>query len=138
QRERFEAQMALSERGDDEAMFIDNDFLRALEYGMPPTSGLGIGMDRLTMFLTNSESIQEVLFFPQMRPEKVLPKIELSEDDELLLKILNENNGEMSLNNLKEQSKFSGKKWDKSSKNLAKNNLIKIEKTAENVIVKSI
>lgn len=72
QRERFEAQMALSARGDDEAMFIDQDFLRALEYGMPPTSGLGIGMDRLIMFLTNNASIQEVLFFPQMRPEKIV------------------------------------------------------------------
>lgn len=71
QRERFEAQLKLSEKGDDEAMFIDNDFLRALEYGMPPTAGLGIGMDRLIMFLTNNPSIQEVLFFPQMRPEKV-------------------------------------------------------------------
>ena len=71
QRERFEQQMKLSEKGDDEAMFIDQDFLRALEYGMPPTSGLGIGMDRLIMFLTNNASIQEVLFFPQMRPEKV-------------------------------------------------------------------
>ncbi|TYP86710.1 lysyl-tRNA synthetase class II [Sphingobacterium allocomposti] len=71
QRERFEEQLRLSEKGDDEAMFIDQDFLRALEYGMPPTSGLGIGMDRLTMFLTNNASIQEVLFFPQMRPEKV-------------------------------------------------------------------
>ena len=70
QRERFEDQLKLSEKGDDEAMFIDQDFLRALEYGMPPTSGLGIGMDRLTMFLTNNASIQEVLFFPQMRPEK--------------------------------------------------------------------
>ncbi len=71
QRERFEDQLQLSEKGDDEAMFIDQDFLRALEYGMPPTSGLGIGMDRLIMFLTNNASIQEVLFFPQMRPEKV-------------------------------------------------------------------
>lgn len=70
QRERFEAQLKLSERGDDEAMFIDQDFLRALEYGMPPTSGMGIGIDRLVMLLTNNESIQEVLFFPQMRPEK--------------------------------------------------------------------
>lgn len=70
QRERFEEQMRLSEKGDDEAMFIDQDFLRALEYGMPPTSGLGIGIDRLTMMLTNQSSIQEVLFFPQMRPEK--------------------------------------------------------------------
>ena len=70
QLERFEEQMKLSEKGDDEAMFIDQDFVRALEYGMPPTSGLGIGMDRLIMFLTNNPSIQEVLFFPQMKPEK--------------------------------------------------------------------
>jgi lysyl-tRNA synthetase class 2 len=70
QRARFEEQLRLSEKGDDEAMFIDQDFLRALEYGMPPTSGMGIGMDRLVMFLTGKESIQEVLFFPQMRPER--------------------------------------------------------------------
>jgi lysyl-tRNA synthetase class 2 len=70
QLERFEDQLKLSEKGDDEAMFIDQDFIRALEYGMPPTSGLGIGIDRLTMMLTNQDSIQEVLFFPQMRPEK--------------------------------------------------------------------
>ena len=78
QRERFEEQLKLSEKGDDEAMFIDNDFLRALEYGMPPTSGLGIGMDRLIMFLTNNQSIQEVLFFPQMKPQKkaAVPKPE--------------------------------------------------------------
>lgn len=74
QRERFMEQLRLSEKGDDEAMFIDQDFLRALEYGMPPTSGMGIGMDRLVMFLTGQESIQEVLFFPQMRPEKTTPK----------------------------------------------------------------
>ena len=74
QRERFEEQLRLSEKGDDEAMFIDNDFLRALEYGMPPTSGMGIGMDRLVMLLTGQESIQEVLLFPQMRPEKVAPR----------------------------------------------------------------
>ncbi len=70
QRERFEEQMRLSEKGDDEAMLIDQDFLRALEYGMPPTSGMGIGIDRLTMLMTNQESIQEVLFFPQMRLEQ--------------------------------------------------------------------
>ncbi|MBC7947325.1 MAG: lysine--tRNA ligase [Chitinophagaceae bacterium] len=70
QRERFEEQVRLMERGDDEAMFIDNDFLRALEYGMPPTSGIGFGVDRLCMLLTNQASIQDVLFFPQMRPEK--------------------------------------------------------------------
>jgi len=70
QRERFEDQAKLMERGDDEAMFIDQDFLRALEYGMPPTSGIGIGIDRLAMLMTNQMSIQDVLFFPQMRPEK--------------------------------------------------------------------
>jgi lysyl-tRNA synthetase class 2 len=70
QRERFEEQSLLMERGDDEAMFIDYDFLRALEYGMPPTSGIGFGIDRLVMLLTNQNSIQDVLFFPQMRPEK--------------------------------------------------------------------
>ena len=74
QRARFEEQLRLSEKGDDEAMFIDQDFLRALEYGMPPTSGMGIGMDRLVMFLTGQESIQEVLFFPQMKPEKTVAK----------------------------------------------------------------
>ncbi len=74
QRERFEEQLRLSEKGDDEAMFIDHDFLRALEYGMPPTSGMGIGMDRLTMLLTGQTAIQEVLLFPQMRPEKIIQK----------------------------------------------------------------
>ena len=74
QLERFEEQMRLSEKGDDEAMIIDKDFVRALEYGMPPTSGMGIGMDRLTMLMTGQSTIQEVLFFPQMRPEKVTPK----------------------------------------------------------------
>lgn len=76
QRERFEEQLKLQERGDDEAMFIDHDFLRALEYGMPPTAGIGIGIDRLTMLLTNNAAIQEVLFFPQMRPEVVAVKEE--------------------------------------------------------------
>ena len=70
QRERFEDQIKLMERGDDEAMFIDYDFLRALEYGMPPTSGIGIGIDRLCMLMTNQPSIQDVLLFPQMRPER--------------------------------------------------------------------
>jgi lysyl-tRNA synthetase class 2 len=70
QLERFEEQLKLSAKGDDEAMFIDLDFVRSLEYGMPPTSGMGIGMDRLTMLFADQSSIQEVLFFPQMRPEK--------------------------------------------------------------------
>lgn len=136
QRERFESQMALSERGDDEAMFIDQDFLRALEYGMPPTSGLGIGMDRLIMFLTNNASIQEVLFFPQMRPEKSTPKVELNEDDKIIIEILEKNGGEMNLADVKTQSQFSGKKWDKTSKNLTKLNLVKVEKTEDSLVMK--
>ncbi len=79
QRERFEEQLLLAERGDDEAMAMDEDFIRSLEYGMPPTSGIGIGIDRLTMLLTNQTTIQEVLFFPQMRPEK---KADLATDEE--------------------------------------------------------
>ena len=74
QEERFKDQLRLSEKGDDEAMFIDQDFLKALQYGMPPTSGIGIGIDRLTMLMTGESFIQEVLFFPQMRPEKVIPR----------------------------------------------------------------
>ena len=136
QRERFESQMALSERGDDEAMFIDQDLLRALEYGMPPTSGLGIGMDRLIMFLTNNASIQEVLFFPQMRPEKAVPKIELNEDDKVIIEILEKNGGEMSLADVKTQYQFSRKKWDKTSKNLTKLNVVKVEKTDEDLLMK--
>lgn len=83
QLDRFQEQLRLSEKGDDEAMFIDHDFVRALEYGMPPTSGMGIGIDRLTMFMTNQASIQEVLFFPQMRPEK---KAEKDSDEKFIEK----------------------------------------------------
>ncbi len=136
QRERFESQMALSERGDDEAMFIDNDFLRALEYGMPPTSGLGIGMDRLIMFLTNNPSIQEVLFFPQMKPEKTVPQIELGEDEKVILEILNSQEEAMDLAEVKTRSQLSGKKWDKATKNLTKFDMIKVEKTEDQVIIK--
>jgi len=90
QRARFEEQAALLSNGDDEAMFMDLDFVRALEYGMPPTSGIGIGIDRLTMFMTNNDSIQEVLFFPQMKPEKFdIPSgPELSENEQLIFDIL--------------------------------------------------
>ncbi|MFN3908414.1 MAG: lysine--tRNA ligase [Flavobacterium sp.] len=124
QRERFEAQLALSERGDDEAMFIDNDFLRALEYGMPPTSGLGIGMDRLVMFLTNNASIQEVLFFPQMRPEK--KAIELSEEEKLIANLLKKSSPQ-ELNQLKTDSGLSGKKWDAATKRLSKHHMIEVK-----------
>ena len=125
QRERFEAQMALSEKGDDEAMFIDHDFLRALEYGMPPTSGLGIGMDRLIMFLTNNPSIQEVLFFPQMRPEK--KAIELSEEEKIIIDLLKKNQNRLSIISLKEAAGLSGKKWDLAMKNLSKLGLTNVE-----------
>lgn len=135
QRERFEAQLALSERGDDEAMFIDNDFLRALEYGMPPTSGLGIGMDRLVMFLTNNASIQEVLFFPQMRPEK--KAIELSEEEKLIVTFLKKSSPQ-ELNQLKTDSGLSGKKWDAATKGLSKHQIIevKVEETGKWVYLK--
>ncbi|HUH34235.1 MAG TPA: lysine--tRNA ligase [Moheibacter sp.] len=132
QRARFEEQMRLSEKGDDEAMFIDQDFLRALEFGMPPTSGLGIGMDRLLMFLTNTPSIQEVLFFPQMKPEK--KQIAVSEDAKAVLELLSKTE-RMALNDLKDQSGLSGKKWDKSIKELTANKLVKVDKTDEGLFV---
>lgn len=138
QRERFESQMALSERGDDEAMFIDNDFLRALEYGMPPTSGLGIGMDRLIMFLTNNASIQEVLFFPQMKPEKTVPQIELGEDEKVILEILNSQEEAMELSEVKNRSQLSGKKWDKASKNLAKFEMVKVDKIDDQFMMRKL
>ncbi|NNT72006.1 lysine--tRNA ligase [Flavobacterium sp. IMCC34852] len=133
QRERFEAQLKLAERGDDEAtQFIDNDFLRALEYGMPPTSGMGIGMDRLIMFLTNNASIQEVLFFPQMRPEK--KQLDLTEDEKLIIGLLKKENSQ-ALAQLKEQSQLSGKKWDAAMKGLAKHGLTKVVVDGDNKTV---
>jgi lysyl-tRNA synthetase class 2 len=133
QRERFEAQLKLADRGDDEATaFIDYDFLRALEYGMPPTSGMGIGMDRLIMFLTNNASIQEVLFFPQMRPEK--KKVEMSEDEKAVYSLLKANSP-IALEVLKTQSGLSNKKWDKAIKGLTASKVAKVEKIEENLMV---
>ena len=133
QRERFEEQLKLSEKGDDEAMFIDNDFLRSLEYGMPPTSGLGIGMDRLIMFLTNKQSIQEVLFFPQMKPEK--KQVELSEEEKAVYSLLKDDEVH-DLNEVKGQSGLSNKKWDKTLKSLRKHKMIEVFKVDEVLSIK--
>ncbi|MFD2915515.1 lysine--tRNA ligase [Psychroserpens luteus] len=133
QRERFEHQLKLAAKGDDEATeFIDHDFLRALEYGMPPTSGMGIGMDRLIMFLTNNQSIQEVLFFPQMRAEK--KKVEMSEEEKAIFAILKANSP-IALNDLKVQSGLSNKKWDKSIKGLTAKSVAKVLKNDDGLFV---
>ncbi len=125
QRQRFEEQIELGKRGDDEAMVLDEDFLRALEYGMPPTAGLGVGIDRLSMIMTNSNSIQDVLFFPQMKPEK--KAIALNDEEKLIFTIL-EKAGKTELASLKEEAGLSNKKWDKAIKSLTKLGLAKVEK----------
>ena len=135
QRERFEEQLKLQERGDDEAMFIDQDFLRALEYGMPPTSGLGIGMDRLIMYLTNNASIQEVLFFPQMRPEVQTPQIALNDTETAIYEKIKQEK-QMLLGELRAQFDISNKLWDTSLKTLTKNQLLAVSKEDELLFVK--
>ncbi|MEN9744156.1 MAG: lysine--tRNA ligase [Bacteroidota bacterium] len=137
QRERFEEQLKLQERGDDEAMFIDQDFLRALEYGMPPTSGLGIGMDRLIMYLTNNASIQEVLFFPQMRPEKSGIKVQLNETEKEIYNKMQADK-QCLLGELRAAFDISNKLWDTSIKTLTKNNLLSVFKEGELLLVKLI
>ena len=134
QRQRFEAQLTLADRGDDEAtQFIDEDFLRALEYGMPPTSGMGIGMDRLIMFLTNNASIQEVLFFPQMKPEK--KSLDLNENEKTIFDII-QNKKTIHLSELKIKARLSNKGWDKAMKSLTKQGLVKVVKTEDQLTVK--
>lgn len=135
QRERFEEQLKLQERGDDEAMFIDQDFLRALEYGMPPTSGLGIGMDRLIMYLTNNASIQEVLFFPQMRPETQGSKIVLNETETAIFEKMQAEK-QLLLGELRAYFEISNKLWDTSLKTLTKNQLLTVFKEGDLLLVK--
>ena len=133
QRERFEDQVKLAGRGDDEATeFIDQDFLRALEYGMPPTAGMGIGMDRLIMFLTNNSSIQEVLFFPQMKPEA--KQIVMTDDEKIIFTIIR-NSSPIDLISLKNQSGLSNKKWDKAIKGLTKKSIARVSKADNNLLV---
>ena len=133
QRERFEEQVRLAQKGDDEAgEFIDYDFLRSLEYGMPPTSGLGIGMDRLIMYLTNNPSIQEVLFFPQMRPE--VKKVALADNEKVIFDIISKEQS-MELNSLKIATALSGKQWDLGIKALTKMGLVSVSKENETLIV---
>jgi lysyl-tRNA synthetase class 2 len=134
QLKRFENQLELSKKGDDEAMFIDMDYIKSLEYGMPPTSGIGVGLDRLVMLMTNQTSIQEVLFFPQMKPLKDEP--EISDEAKIILNSLSKK-GECDLNLFKSEFDFSNKKWDKITKELRGKNLIIISKSDEDLFIKA-
>jgi lysyl-tRNA synthetase class 2 len=133
QKERFEEQLKLAARGDDEAMAMDDDFVRALEYGMPPTSGLGIGIDRLVMLMTNQSTIQEVLFFPQMRPEK--KKIEMNADETILFELIGQGEQHL-LSDIKEKlSDWSNKKWDITLKSLTGKGILKVSKNDDGLFL---
>jgi lysyl-tRNA synthetase class 2 len=134
QLERFEDQLKLSQKGDEEAMFIDYDFIKSLEYGMPPTSGIGFGIDRLVMLLANKKSIQEVIFFPQMKPVQKIPNLELSQEEKSVFSII-QKKGIIELNDLKKKSELSNKKWDKTIKILTKNKLAKVVKNDDGLFV---
>tara|TARA_B100001057_G_scaffold361451_1_gene363896 strand:+ start:269 stop:1966 length:1698 start_codon:yes stop_codon:yes gene_type:complete len=134
QLERFEDQLKLSQKGDEEAMFIDYDFIKSLEYGMPPTSGIGFGIDRLVMLLANKKSIQEVIFFPQMKPAQKIPNLELSQEEKSVFSII-QKKGTIELNDLKKKSELSNKKWDKTIKILTKNKLAKVVKNDDGLFV---
>ena len=132
QKERFETQLALSEKGDDEAMFIDHDFIRALEYGMPPTSGIGIGIDRLVMLMTNNSSIQEVLFFPQMKPET--KALALNAEEKSVIDSIKESDSKELLA-IKSAAGLSNKKWDTSIKGLTLKKLVKVVKNEKGLFI---
>ena len=132
---RFENQLELSEKGDDEAMFIDKDFVKSLEYGMPPTAGIGIGIDRLTMLITNMSSIQEVLFFPQMKPVK--KTISLNDEEKKVFSFLSSSKV-FEINEIKNNSGLSNKKWDKTIKLLKSKSLIEVFKKNESFYIKKI
>lgn len=133
QKERFEDQLKLAARGDDEAMAMDDDFVRALEYGMPPTSGLGIGIDRLVMLMTNQSTIQEVLFFPQMRPEK--KKIELNTEETALANLVTDGQSLVLSEVRAKLADWSNKKWDVTLKSLTAKGVLAVTKSDEGLFL---
>jgi lysyl-tRNA synthetase class 2 len=133
QKERFVDQLKLADRGDAEAMAMDDDFIRSLEYGMPPTSGLGFGIDRIVMLMTNQSTIQEVLFFPQMRPEK--KKVEMNADEAALFAVVTEGEDHLLAGVKEKLTDWSNKKWDTTLKSLTTKGILKVTKTDEGLFI---